>query len=444
MWSVIPPTVAVVLSIAFIGWVNLRLALGLLVMALILGAGIFLLARRGTPLHRRYAEDAAGVDGELVDVISNFNVMRAFGATGREQFRLGGIIGGEMASRRRSLFYLEHLRLIHAVLTALLTASVVAAGIRLWLAGHATVGDIVLVTSLAFTILHGTRDLAVALVDVTQYISRLDEATRALLLEQELPDLIGAPAMPPGPCEVTFEGVSFAYPGRAPVLENFDLTLTPGERVGLVGFSGAGKSTVLSLLQRFHDVRDGRILVDGQDIRDVTKNSLRDVLALVPQDISLFNRTVRENLCYGRPNTTEAEMLAAAETARCREFIEALPQGFDTMVGDRGVMLSGGQRQRLAIARALLKNAPILLLDEATSALDTESEQLIQAALDDLMKGRTVIAIAHRLSTLRRFDRIIVMDRGRIVDDGTPSELARRAGPYRDLLDRQRMDHELA
>ena len=423
VWSVIPPVVAVGLSIAFIGSVNARLALGLLVLALLLGVGIFYLAGRGTPLHRQYAEDAAGVDGELVDVISNFNVMRAFGATGREKFRLAGIVGVEMAARRRSLYYLEHLRLIHAVLTALLTAGVVAAGIRLWLAGQVTVGDIVLITSLAFTILHGTRDLAVSLVDVTQYVSRLDEATRALLLPQELPDLPAAIALPSGPREVTFEDVSFAYPGRAPVIEHFNLTLAPGQRVGLVGYSGAGKSTVLSLLQRFHDVSGGRILIE---------------------DISLFHRTVRENLCYGRPDATEAQMLAAAETARCREFIEALPEGFDTLVGDRGVMLSGGQRQRLAIARALLKNAPILLLDEATSALDTESEQLIQAALEDLMKDRTVIAIAHRLSTLRRFDRILVMDRGRIIDDGTPSALARRPGPYRDLLDKQHMDRELA
>jgi ATP-binding cassette subfamily B protein len=443
VWNVLPPIIAVVLSIAFIGSVNAHLSLGLSALALVLGIGIFTLARRGTPLHRQYAEDAASVDGELVDVISNFNVMRAFGATGREQFRLAGIIGTEMTSRRRSLYYLEHLRLIHAVLTALLTAGVVAAGIRLWLAGQATVGDIVLITSLAFTILHGTRDLAVALVDLTQYVSRLDEATRALLLPQELPDVLDAQELPPGPREVTFEDVTFAYPGRAPIIEHFNLTLLPGQRVGLVGFSGAGKSTVLSLLQRFHDVGGGRVLIDGQDIRDVAKESLREVMALVPQDISLFHRTVRENLCYGRPEATEAQMLAAAETARCREFIDALPEGFDTLVGDRGVMLSGGQRQRLAIARALLKNAPILLLDEATSALDTESEQQIQAALEDLMKDRTVIAIAHRLSTLRRFDRIIVMDRGRIIDDGTPSALARRAGPYRDLLDKQHMDHEL-
>ena len=441
VWNVIPPIVSVALSIAFIGSVNLYLAFGLLALAALVGSVVFTLARRGTPRHRTYAELAAGVDGELVDVISNFGVMRAFGATGREKLRLANIIGVEMGSRRRSLYYMEHLRLIHAILTAMLTAGVVGAGVLLWLNGNATVGDIVLLTSLAFTILHGTRDLAVSLVDLTQYIARLEEAIGALLLPQDLPDREGAEALPHGAREVRFERVTFAYPGRKPVIDGFDLTLAPGQRVGLVGFSGAGKSTVLSLLQRFHDVSQGRILIDGHDIRDVTKESLRDVLALVPQDISLFHRSVRENLCYGRPDATEADMLAAADTARCRDFIEALPHGFDTQVGDRGVMLSGGQRQRLAIARALLKDAPILLLDEATSALDTESEQLIQAALDELMKGRTVIAIAHRLSTLRRFDRIIVMDRGRIIDDGTPSTLANRPGPYRDLLDRQRMDH---
>jgi ATP-binding cassette subfamily B protein len=441
VWSVIPPIVAVGLSIVFIGSVNLKLALGLLVLALALGAVVFTLARRGTPRHRAYAELAAGVDGELVDVISNFNVMRAFGATAREKARLAATIDVEMASRRNSLYYMEHLRLIHAVLTALLTAGVVGAGVTLWLNGQATVGDIVLLTSLAFTILHGTRDLAVSLVDVTQYVARLEEAVGALLVPHELPDAPNAAMLPPGPREVVFDDVTFAYPGRQPVLEKFNLTLVPGQRVGLVGYSGAGKSTVLSLLQRFHDVSGGRITIDGHDIRDITAESLRSVMALVPQDISLFHRTVRENLCYGRPDATEAEILAAAQTARCREFIEAMPKGFDTMVGDRGVMLSGGQRQRLAIARALLKDAPVLLLDEATSALDTESEQLIQAALDELMNGRTVIAIAHRLSTLRRFDRIIVMDRGHIVDDGTPTELAGRPGPYRDLLDKQRMDH---
>jgi ATP-binding cassette subfamily B protein len=239
---------------------------------------------------------------------------------------------------------------------------------------------------------------------------------------------------------VSFEQVRFAYPGRPAVLKDFDLVIAPGQRVGLVGFSGAGKSTVLALLQRFYDVSGGRISIDGHDIRDVSQESLRNVMAVVPQDISLFHRSVLENIRYARPDASEQDVLAAAEMAHCRHFIEAMPEGFDTMVGDRGVKLSGGQRQRLAIARALLKNAPILLLDEATSALDTESEQAIQHALDRLMMGRTVIAIAHRLSTLQSFDRIIVMDKGRIVDDGSPAVLSARPGPFRDLLRKQRME----
>ncbi len=440
-WNVLPPCVAVTFAILFIGSVNPPLAIALTGCAVVLGCIVFWLAGRGTGRHRAYATQAAAVDGELVDVISNFSVVRAFGATLREQARIGARMETEMAARRGSLYYLEHLRLIHAVLTALLTAGTMAWGIMLWQNGQASVGDLVLLTALAFTILHGTRDLAVALVDLTQHVARLEEAIGALLIPHELPDRPDAPEMKQGPGQVTFEHVSFAYPGRAPVLSEFDLVIKPGQRVGLVGFSGAGKSTVLALLQRFYDVAGGRILIDGQDIRDVTQDSLRQTMAIVPQDISLFHRTVLDNLRYAKPDATEAEVLAAAEMARCREFIEALPEGFNTMVGDRGVKLSGGQRQRLAIARALLKDVPILLLDEATSALDTESEQAIQAALDRLMAGRTTIAIAHRLSTLQRFDRIIVMDRGRIIDDGSPRVLANRPGPYRDLLEKQQMDH---
>ena len=439
-WNVLPPMIAVVLSIAFIGSVNLALAGTLLTIALALGALVFYLARQGTQRHREYAREAAGVDGEMVDIIGNFNVVRAFGATFREQRRIGDRTEGEMAARRRSLYYLEHIRLVHAVLTAILTAGVVAWGIILWQNGQAKVGDLVLITSLAFGILHGTRDLAVALVDLTQHIARLEEAISTLLTPHDLKDRPDARPLPAGRGEVTFEQVRFAYPGRSAVLKDFDLVIAPGQRVGLVGFSGAGKSTVLALLQRFYDVSGGRIAIDGHDIRDVTQDSLRSVMAVVPQDISLFHRSVLENIRYARPDATEEDVLAAAEMAHCRDFIEAMPDGFETMVGDRGVKLSGGQRQRLAIARALLKNAPILLLDEATSALDTESEQAIQHALDRLMAGRTVIAIAHRLSTLQSFDRIIVMDKGHIVDDGSPAALAARPGPYRELLRKQRME----
>jgi ATP-binding cassette, subfamily B, bacterial len=439
-WNVLPPMVAVVLSIGFIGSVNLALAGTLMAIALMLGALVYAMAHKGAGRHRDFASKAASVDGELVDIIGNFNVVRAFGATLRERQRIDDRMETEMAARRRSLYYLEHIRLVHAILTAILTTGVVAWGILLWQHGQAKVGDLVLISTLAFGILHGTRDLAVALVDLTQHVARLEEAISALLTPHELNDRAGARRLPTGSGEVAFEQVRFAYLGRPAVLSGFDLVIAPGERVGLVGFSGAGKSTVLALLQRFYDVSGGRVTIDGHDVRDVTQDSLRDALAVVPQDISLFHRSVLENIRYARPEATEAEVLAAAEMAHCRTFIEALPDGFDTMVGDRGVKLSGGQRQRLAIARALLKNAPILLLDEATSALDTESEQAIQQALDRLMTGRTVIAIAHRLSTLQSFDRIIVMDKGRIIDDGSPSQLAARPGPYRDLLRKQHMD----
>jgi ATP-binding cassette, subfamily B, bacterial len=439
-WNVLPPSIAVVLSIVFIGSVNLALAATLMVIALLLGALVFHLARQGAHRHRDYAREAAAVDGELVDVIGNFSVVRAFGATFREQRRIGEQMTTEVAARRRSLYYLENIRLVHAILTVLLTIGVIAWAIILWQNGQAKVGDLVLISALAFGILHGTRDLAVALVDLTQHVARLDEALSALLTPHDLKDARDAKTLPAGPGEVAFEKVHFAYPTRAAVLNDFSLVIAPGERVGLVGFSGAGKSTVLAILQRFYDVRGGRILIDGRDIRHVTQESLQNVMAVVPQDISMFHRSVLENIRYARPDATEDEVMAAAEMAHCREFIEAMPDGFETMVGDRGVKLSGGQRQRIAIARALLKNAPILLLDEATSALDTESEQAIQHALDRLMTGRTVIAVAHRLSTLQSFDRIIVMDKGRIVDDGSPSVLAARPGPYRELLRKQRMD----
>jgi len=439
-WNVLPSTLGIILAIALIGSVNLLLAAALTGLAGVLGALVFALAQGGDGRHRDYAAQAAGVDGELVDVIGNINVVRAFGATLREQRRIAGTLRTEMRARRRSLYYMETIRLIHAVLTALLVAGVVAAGILLWQRGQASVGDLVLITALAFGILHGSRDLAVALVDLTQHVARLHEAVNALLSPHELADHPAARALPPdGRGEVAFDHVRFAYPARSAVLRDFNLRIAPGERVGLVGYSGAGKSTVLALLQRFYEVGSGGIRIDGHDIRVVTLESLRNAMAIVPQDISLFHRTVMDNIRYARPDATEAEVLAAADMAHCRDFIEALPNGFATMVGDRGVKLSGGQRQRLAIARALLKNAPILLLDEATSALDTESEQAIQDALNRLMVGRTVIAIAHRLSTLQSFDRIIVMGKGRIIDDGSPTGLAARPGPYRDLLHLQRV-----
>jgi ATP-binding cassette subfamily B protein len=445
-WRALPPAVAVLLAIALLASVNVAMAVALVVAAAVLGLAIARLAARGQPLHMSYAAKAAAVDGELVDVVQNIGLVRAFAGFGRERRRFGRVVDGEVAHRTRSLRYLERLRLLHAVVTALLTTALLAWAVWLWERGQATTGDIVLVCSLGFTILHASRDLAVALVDLTQHLARLAEAVATLLVPHELPDAPEARALRPATGRVEFRGVRFAYhPGGAgPVIRGLDLEIAPGQRVGLVGRSGAGKSTVLALLQRSVVPQEGRILVDGQDIAGTTQESLARSIAVVPQDVPLLHRSVLANIRYGRPEATEEEVHAAAAAARCTEFIEALPQGYLTIVGDRGAKLSGGQRQRIAIARALLKDAPILLLDEATSALDSESEAEVQRALDRLMRGRTVIAVAHRLATLSGFDRIVVMQDGRVVEDGPPDFLARRPGPYRDLLRRQALRLEAA
>jgi ATP-binding cassette, subfamily B, multidrug efflux pump len=240
---------------------------------------------------------------------------------------------------------------------------------------------------------------------------------------------------------IHFERVAFAYDatGRGPrnIVKDFELSIPPGQRVGLVGPSGAGKTTLMGLLMRLHDVTAGAIRIDGQDIRDVTQNSLRASLGLIPQDTSLFNRALIENIRYGRPGATDDEVMVAARRAHAHEFIVELEQGYQTLVGERGIKLSGGQRQRIAIARAILRDAPILLLDEATSALDSHSEQIIQEAMREAMVGKTVIAIAHRLSTVMDMDRLIVLQRGTIVADGSHSELLQQGGLYAELWYRQ-------
>jgi ATP-binding cassette subfamily B protein len=435
IWNVLPPCAATIGAIAYLATVSLSMAAALVAIATVVMLLLFRLAARGTPLHHGFADRAARVEGELADVIGNMPLVRTFGATAREHSRFDRTVDSEMSARRRSLQYLEGLRLLHAVVTIVLTVAVVAWAIVLWQQGRASAGDVVLVCTLGFTVLHATRDLAVAMVDVTQHMARLAEAIATLLQPHSLREHPKAVPLVSRRQGVTFENVSFGYPDGAKVFDDFSLRIAAGRRTGLVGASGAGKSTVLALLQRFHDLDRGRILIDGQDIAHITQESLRRAISFVPQDISLLHRSILDNIRYGRPEASDAEVMAAAEAACCRDFIEALPSGFDTVVGDRGTRLSGGQRQRIAIARALLKDSPIILLDEATSSLDGDSEELIRQALDHLMRDRTVIAIAHRLSTLRSFDRIVVLDRGRVAQDGSPEELLRRGGPYRVLME---------
>ncbi len=436
VWNVLPPCAATVAAITLVATVSLPMAGMLFAIGGIVVCIMFRLAAAGRPLHHAFADRAAAVDGEMVDIVGNMPLVRAFAGFARERRRFEATVDREMTARRASLIYLEKLRLLHAGTTVVLTIALLAWAIRLWQQGAATTGDVVLICTLGMSVLHATRDLAVALVDVTQHMARLSEALATLLVPHALRDHPSAASLTRKCPTVTFESVGFKYPDGHAIFEDFNLHLAAGEHVGIVGPSGAGKSTVFALLQRFYDAQRGRILIDGQDITRVTQESLRHAIAVVPQEASMFHRSIAENIRYGRPEASDDEMLQAAIAARC-DFIEAMPQGFDTIVGDRGVKLSGGQRQRIAIARAFIKNAPILLLDEATSALDSESEEAIRAAIRQLIRGRTVIAIAHRLSTVRSFDRIVVMRSGRVVQDGAPDLLVRRDGLYRELVEQE-------
>jgi ATP-binding cassette, subfamily B, bacterial len=437
-WTTIPPGVAVVSSIALLGTVNWHITVVLAAVALVIGAAIRRLAVRSSPLHDCFAVRAAGVSGDLTDVIANIGLVRAFGAAARERQRLWNGIGQEMSAQRESLRALERLRLFHAVCVFAVSAGVLVWAVMLWRAGRITIGDVVLTTTLGFTVLHASRDFAMALVDLVQHFAKLGEALRVLCLPHEMRDMPQARPLINLGGSVSFLNVCFSYPSGDRVLQDFTLHIPAGQKVGLVGRSGAGKSTVLTLLQRLYDPERGHVLIDEQNVAEVTQESLRRSIAVVQQDIALFHRSVIENLRYGRPGASDEEVRRAADAAHCSEFIGRMPQGFDTLIGERGLKLSGGQRQRLAIARAFLCDAPIILLDEATSSLDSESEQLIQEALARLVAGRTVIAVAHRLSTLDSFDRIVVIEHGTILEDGSVLELRRRQSVYRRMDARQR------
>jgi ATP-binding cassette subfamily B protein len=435
--NVLPPCVATVFAVGLFVTVSFPMALALALIAGVVVAIMFYMAAAGEDLHHQFAHRAASVDGEMIDVIGNMPIVLSFCGVSREHRRFDRTVGRELVARKRSLFYLERLRLMHATVTVLLTVGLLAWAILLWQQGLVTPGQVVLVCTLGLAVLHATRDLAVALVDVTQHLARLGEALSTILVAHNLADRPEAEPLRRSEGCVTFRKVSFTYPGGLHVFENFNLHIESGQRVGLVGASGGGKSTLFALIQRFYDVQQGQVIVGGEDVTDVTQESLRAAISVVPQDVSLFHRSIFENVRYGRLDASDAEVMRAIEAARCSEFVNALPEGVGTIVGNRGVKLSPGQRQRIAIARAFLKDAPILLLDEATSALDVESEEAVRRALDRLMRGRTVIAIAHRLSTLRNFDRIVVLDAGRIIEDGPPQALLKRNGPYANLVRRE-------
>ncbi|WP_375459929.1 ABC transporter ATP-binding protein [uncultured Enterovirga sp.] len=433
VWRVVPPCIDFLGALIIFSSINLGMT-GALAFSVILVTWLLIwFGERGRPTHRDYSGRAGTVAGELVDTISNMWAVKAFSAREREYERLRTSFDAEASAQRASWMHIEKARLLHDVVLCAAAAGMLAWAITLWTAGGITPGDVVVVSTLTFRILHSSRDLALSLVDIGRQVGFIDETLSTIGQKQTVLDQSDAPPLRPSTGTIEFKDVSFSYAGDGArdATHELSLVIPGGQKVGIVGPSGAGKSTLVHLLQRLYDVDRGCILIDGQPIDRVTQDSLRAALAVVPQEIGLFHRNVRDNIRFARPSATDEEVVAAARSANCEAFVATLPEAYDTIVGERGMRLSGGQRQRVGIARAFLKNAPIIILDEATSALDTESEIQIQNSVMNQMKGRTVVAVAHRLSTLATFDRVIVIQDGRVVQDGPPGQLLAEDGLYR-------------
>jgi ATP-binding cassette, subfamily B, bacterial len=378
------------------------------------------------------------IGAALADAVTCNVVVKAFGAENREDAALKRVLAKWSRRTRRTWTRGTNAGTTQLAILLVLRGAVILTVLVLCWNGHATPGDVVYVLT-AYFVIHGyLRDVGVHVANLQRSVNEMEELVALQSEPLGVKDRVSAPAIRIGRGEVRFEHVTFRYGAHPqPLFNNLSLTIRAGERVGLVGHSGSGKTTFVKLVQRLYDVTDGRVVIDGQDIATVTQASLRAQIAIVPQEPVLFHRSLAENIAYARPGASQAAIEQAARMANAHEFIGRLPRRYATLVGERGVKLSGGERQRVALARAFLSDAPILILDEATSSLDSESEALIQEATGRLLVGRTAIVIAHRLSTVRALDRILVFDSGRVAEEGDHVHLLRRDGIYRRLFERQ-------
>lgn len=408
-------------------------AAGLIVVWIILIAiGNMFITKWKTPADQERSRAQSAAQGLLADIVSNAATVKLFAQEAPESraFHRGlqERVNAETVAWNRS----EHGLTGTDVASALLNGGLLFFALWWWEKGQVTVGDFVLLQSFVVMLVDQLMFIGFAYRDMIEALANASEIVGILKSQVDIRDVKGAKPLRVPTGSIEFSHMTFGY-GDTRVLSDFSLAIAPQEKIALIGPSGAGKSTVVKLLLHFYEARDGKIRIDGQDISKVTQQSLRAQISLVPQDPSLFHRSLKENIAYGRSNVSLKDVIQAAKKAHCHDFIAKLPQGYDTLVGERGVKLSGGERQRIAIARAILADTPILILDEATSSLDSESEQLIQQALKTLMKNKTVIVIAHRLSTVMGMDRIVVMEHGRLADTGTHDELFTKIGTYQKL-----------
>jgi ATP-binding cassette subfamily B protein len=373
------------------------------------------------------------MSGRLVDIVSNMRLIASFARTGYERTGFESKVDDLDAAFIKEEDFIARFYVVQAISFVSLILGTIILGAYAHAEGWITIGELAAIIPLSLLIGESSWGLSEAMIYMYHNLGTIDNAIATLIKPHDVVDTEKAKPLKISESRLSFENITFSYGGQADVFNGLSVEIAPGSRVGLVGASGSGKSTFIKLLLRFYDLEGGNILIDGQNIATVTQDSLRHEIAMIPQDTTLFHRSLMENIRYGRLEASDEEVLKAAKQAHAHDFIETLPNTYQTLVGERGIKLSGGQRQRIAIARAILKNAPILVLDEATSALDSISEQHIQEDLHTLMQGRTVIAIAHRLSTLADMDRILVFDQGKIVEDGSHEGLIKADGHYAKL-----------
>lgn len=387
---------------------------------------------------QRQADARSLMTGRITDAYTNISTVKLFSHAGREAGYAKSAMREFLGNVHAQMRYVSGVEVVNHMLNVVLVIATSGVALWLWTKGEVTVGGVAAVTAMALRLNGISHWIMWELTSLYEQIGTAQDGVNTLSIAHQITDSADAKPLQVSAGRIQFEQVSFSYGLERPILDALNLDIKAGEKVGLVGRSGVGKSTIVNLLLRFYDVEQGRVLIDDQDIKHVTQNSLRSQIGMVTQDTSLLHRSVRDNILYGRPDAGDAEMVSAAKRAEAHEFILGLKDakgrtGYDAHVGERGVKLSGGQRQRIAIARVMLKDAPILLLDEATSALDSEVEQAIQASLYQLMQGKTVVAIAHRLSTIAAMDRLIVLDEGNIIEEGNHHALLAQGGLYAQL-----------
>ncbi|OGL99389.1 hypothetical protein A2318_01060 [Candidatus Uhrbacteria bacterium RIFOXYB2_FULL_45_11] len=437
LWNILSLVVVVVGNLIVLFMRDVRLGIVLLVCVAVIA--VFNITFAMWKLKYDYAKSLLDSESTAVlsDALTNSTTIKLFASQAQEKVVFGNVMERWRQAQTRLWNYDGIAESVQAGLMVLAEFVMFYVAIQLWQQGLLTIGDFALIQSFMVGIFMRVWNLGKSIRHIYEGLADAAEMVEILETPHEVKDVSKAGLMRVTEGSIEFQDVTFKFNKTRVVLNGLNMHIQPHEKIALVGPSGAGKTTITKLLLRFHDVESGVISIDGQNIAKVTQNSLREAIAMVPQEPILFHRSLMDNIRYGRSTATDEEVFEAAKRARCHDFIMELPDKYQTFVGERGIKLSGGERQRIAIARAILKNAPILVLDEATSSLDSESESLIQAALDELMKGKTTIVIAHRLSTIMRMDRIVVIDGGKVVDSGTHDELLTKEGIYKKLWEIQ-------